>query len=189
MIQEAGKRIDDLLKLVNDWLNLSRIEAGNLIGKFEAVALACILSETMELLKPMADNRKVTLKPVLGDTLPKIQGNGESLKQAFMNLVSNAIEYNRQGGTVTVSVIEQSDHLAVNISDTGIGISQENLPFIFDEFFRVKSGGVAGSGLGLPIAKRIIEAHNGSIDAVSEPGKGTTFTVLLPKAEWKDKGR
>jgi len=189
MIQEAGKRIDELLKLVNDWLNMSRIEAGNFIGKFEPVTLAPLLSETMELLKPLADNRKVTLEQVLGDVPAAIQGNGESLKQAFMNLISNAIEYNRQRGTVTLSMREESNQLLVEISDTGIGISQENLPFIFDEFFRVKVRGVIGSGLGLPIAKKIIEAHNGSIDVVSEPGKGTTFTILLPKADWKDKER
>lgn len=186
MIEEASKRIDELLKLVNDWLNMSRIEAGNLIGRFEPIALACILSETMELLKPLADSRKVTLEPVLGDVLPTIQGNGESLKQAFMNLIGNAIEYNRQGGMVTVSVRVESDHLAVDISDTGIGISQESMPFIFDEFFRVKSKetrDITGSGLGLSITKRIIEAHNGSINVVSELGKGTTFTILLPKAD------
>jgi signal transduction histidine kinase len=78
------------------------------------------------------------------------------------------------------------DEVVVDISDTGIGISRENLPFIFDEFFRVKSNQtqhIAGSGLGLPIAKRIIEAHNGQIQVESELGKGTTFRIFLPKAQ------
>jgi signal transduction histidine kinase len=84
-----------------------------------------------------------------------------------------------------MSTKEQGDDLVVDISDTGIGISRENLPFIFDEFFRVKSNQtqhVAGSGLGLPIAKKIIEAHDGHIQVESELGKGTTFSILLPKS-------
>jgi len=185
MIEQASKRIDELLRLVNDWLNMSRIEAGKLTGKFEPVDLVSILSETIGLLKPLADERKVALEMDLRGSPPIVQGNGESLKQAFTNLVSNAIHYNREGGMVNISTREQGNHLVVEITDTGIGISQKNLHFIFDEFFRVKTKktrGVTGSGLGLPIAKRIIEAHNGSIKAVSKLGKGTTFSILLPKA-------
>jgi signal transduction histidine kinase len=185
MIGEASKRIDELLKLVNDWLDMSRIEAGNLIDKFEPVDLVSILSETMEFLKPLAEDRKVALEPDFGDSVPAVQGNGESLKQALTNLISNGINYNRERGTVTVSTKEERDHLVVKISDTGIGISQENVCSIFDEFFRVKSEetqGITGSGLGLPIARKIVEAHNGSIKVVSELGKGTTFSIVLPKA-------
>jgi signal transduction histidine kinase len=101
-------------------------------------------------------------------------------------VVSNGIYYNREGGTVTVSTREQGHDVVVEITDTGIGISRDNLPFVFDEFFRVKSNEtrhVAGTGLGLPIAKRIIEAHNGHIQVKSELGKGTTFSILLPKVE------
>ncbi|NVL91331.1 MAG: sensor histidine kinase [Desulfobacterales bacterium] len=103
-----------------------------------------------------------------------------------MNLISNAIDYNKEKGTVTVSTTEHDDCLVVEVSDTGIGISQENLSFIFDQFFRVKAKetrGITGSGLGLPIAKRIIEAHKGAIKVVSELGKSTTFSVFLPKAK------
>ncbi|TET39713.1 MAG: response regulator [Dehalococcoidia bacterium] len=186
MIKEASKRIDELLKLVNDWLNMSRIEDDNLVEKFEPVALPAVLSETIELLKPLAEVRKVTLETDFCDSPSVVQGNKEALKQAFTNLVSNAINYNIEGGTVTVSTKEEHNHLVAEVSDTGIGISQENLHFIFDEFFRVKAKetqGITGSGLGLPIAKMIIEAHNGAIKVVSELGKGTTFSILLPKAE------
>jgi two-component system sensor histidine kinase/response regulator len=186
MIEEAIKRIDELLKLVNDWLNMSRTEAGKLTEGFERVALAPLLCETMEVLKPLAEAKKVSLETNFCNGLPVVQGDGESLKQAFANLISNGIAYNRQGGTVTVSVGDESNHLVVDVSDTGIGISQENLHFIFDEFFRVKTKetrDITGSGLGLPIAKRIIEAHNGSIKVISKPGKGSTFSIFLPKAE------
>jgi signal transduction histidine kinase len=186
MIEEAGRRIQELIKLVDDWLSMSRVEAGNPMEKFEPVALTPVLYQTIKLLKPTADQRKVTLNMQFPNGLAGVQGNGESLKQAFMNVISNAIIYNVEGGTVTVSTKDEGDHLVVEVSDTGIGISQEDLALIFDEFFRVKTKEtrrVTGSGLGLPIAKRIIESHNGSIEVVSALRKGTTFSILLPKAE------
>lgn len=186
MVEKASKYIDQLLKLVNDWLDMSRIDAANLTEEFEPVAIDAILSESIELLKPLAETKNVTLETCFCDTTPTVQGNRESLKQAFANLLSNGINYNKKGGMVTVSTTEENGSLRVEISDTGIGISQENIHFIFDEFFRVKNRetqGITGSGLGLPIAKRIIEAHSGSIKVVSELGKGTTFSILLPKAE------
>jgi len=185
MIEDASKRINELLKLINDWLNMSRIEAGTLVEKFESVDLAPVLSEAMELLEPLAKDRKVLLQRNFCQGLPTVLGCKESLKQALANVISNAIIYNREGGTVTISTKKQDHHLVVEISDTGIGISQENLPFIFDEFFRVKSDktrGITGSGLGLAITKRIIEAHNGSIKVESSLGVGSTFSINLPKA-------
>jgi len=185
MMEKASKYIDDLLQLINDWLDMSRIEGGNLTEKFESVAINAILCESVELLKPLAEAKNVTLETYFRDGLPAVQGNRESLKQVFTNLLSNAINYNKKGGTVAVSTTNQDNCLVVEVSDTGVGISQENLSFIFDQFFRVKAKetrGITGSGLGLPIAKRIIDAHNGSIKVVSELGKGTTFSIFLPKA-------
>jgi signal transduction histidine kinase len=203
IIEKAGKYLDDLMQLINDWLDMSRIDSGCIAEKFEPVALEPVLSEILELVKPLAEAGKVTLDLHAGHDSPAVHGDRESLKQAITNLVSNAIHYNRAGGTVVISIPACAgtglplrkqgdegrgtrDEVVVDISDTGIGISQENLPFIFDEFFRVKSNQtqhVAGSGLGLPIAKRIIEAHNGHIQVQSELGKGTTFSILLPKAQ------
>jgi signal transduction histidine kinase len=186
LIEGATKRINGLLKLINDWLDMSRVETCKLIDNFAPVTLVPLLSETIELLKPMAETKKITLETNFGDGLPGVQGDRESLKQAFTNLISNAIQYNHQKGTITISTRGDNNHLVVEISDTGIGISQDNLHFIFDEFFRVKSKetrDITGSGLGLPIAKRIIEAHNGSIKVASELGKGTTFSIFLPEAE------
>ncbi|HUV66741.1 MAG TPA: hybrid sensor histidine kinase/response regulator [Sedimentisphaerales bacterium] len=186
IIEKAGKYLDDLMQLINDWLDMSRIDSGRMTEKFEPVAMEPVLSEILELVKPLAEAGKVTFDLHLGHNGPAVHGDRESLKQAITNLVSNAIHYNREGGTVVISTREQGSDLVVEISDTGIGISRDNLPFVFDEFFRVKSPQtrhVAGSGLGLPIAKRIIEAHNGRIQVDSELGKGTTFSILLPKAQ------
>lgn len=186
MIEEASKRVDELLKLISDWLDMFSITAGKLTEKFGPVDLSTVLSQTMKLLQPTAELKKVRLQMQPTDSSCLVKGDQESLKQMFVNLMSNGINYNREGGTVTVSTREQDGYLVVDISDTGIGISQEDLPFIFDTFFRVKTKetrNVTGSGLGLSIAKRIIEAHNGSINVVSELGKGTTFSILLPKAK------
>jgi two-component system sensor histidine kinase/response regulator len=187
IIEKASKYLDDLMQLINDWLDMSRIDSGRIAEKFEPVALESVFSEILEIAKPLAEARKVTLT-VSRDTRDTslVRGDQESLKQAMMNLVSNAIHYNREGGTVTIRTKEQGNDLVVQVCDTGIGISRENLPFIFDEFFRVKSDQtrhVSGTGLGLAIAKRIIEAHRGHIQVDSELGKGTTFSIFLPKAE------
>ena len=186
IIETASKYLDDLMQLINDWLDMARIDSGRITEKFEPVALETILLEILELVKPLAEAGKVTLGLRLSSDTPAVYGDRDSLKQAITNLMNNAIQYNREGGTVVISTREQSDEVVVEISDTGIGISRDNLPFIFDEFFRVKSNQtqrVSGSGLGLPITKRIIEAHNGRIQVDSELGKGTTFTITLPKVQ------
>lgn len=186
LIEKATKRLDDLMQLINDWLDMSRIDSGHISVEFKPVALTPVLSEILELIKPLAEARKVKLDMKLGHNLPTVHGHREGLMQAFTNLVSNGINYNREGGTVTVVTREQNGGLVVEISDTGIGISQDDLPFIFEEFFRVKTKEtchIGGTGLGLPIAKRIIEAHNGRVQASSELGKGTTFSIFLPRAE------
>ncbi len=190
ILEKANKYLDDLMQLINDWLDMSHIDSGRIAEKFEPVALGPVLSEILELAKPLAETGQVTLELRLGHGTPRIRGDRESLKQAITNIVSNAIRYNRQGGTVVIStrgeVRGTRDEAVVEICDTGIGISQDNLPFIFDEFFRVKgsqSQHVTGSGLGLPIAKRMVEAHNGHIEVRSDLGKGTTFSIFLPKIQ------
>ncbi len=186
IIEKASGYIDNLVQLINDWLNVSRVEAGRIKDLSESVYLSAVLSEAVEVLKQQAQTRKVALELNSADGLPQLYGDPKCLKEAFLNIISNAIIYNREGGAVTVTIRGQGDDLVVEVSDTGIGISRENLPFIFDEFFRVKNKEtqhITGTGLGLPIAKKIIEAHNGYMKVVSEPGKGTTFSIFLPKAQ------
>ncbi|MBN2315381.1 MAG: response regulator [Sedimentisphaerales bacterium] len=185
MIEKAAGKIDRLLELINDWLDMSRVEAGKIAENFERVSLTPMLSEILEELKPQAEARKVSLELHPGDNPIVIDGDPKCLKEAILNLVNNGINYNRAGGSVTIDQKSQDNDLVVEVSDTGIGIPQEDLPFIFDEFFRVKSREtqhIPGTGLGLPIAKKIIEAHKGRMKVASELGRGTTFSILLPKA-------
>lgn len=186
IISKAGKSLDDLMQLINDWLDMSRINSGRIADKFEPVAIGPVLSEIIEIEKPLAEAGKIKLDLNLGHDTSSVCADRESLKQAIMNIVSNAIHYTPENGTVTVGAREQDNDVIVEISDTGIGISKDDLPFIFEEFFRVKSSQtqhVTGSGLGLPITKRIIDAHNGRIKVYSELGNGTTFSILLPKVK------
>jgi signal transduction histidine kinase len=114
----------------------------------------------------------------------------QSLEQVFSNLISNAIKYNKPEGSVVITVREEDGTLVADVIDTGIGISREHLPLVFDQFYRVSRGEdqkTKGTGLGLAIAKKIVEAHNGSIQVASEPGQGSTFSVRLPKAEPEEK--
>ncbi|MFC1633523.1 hybrid sensor histidine kinase/response regulator [Planctomycetota bacterium] len=186
IIEKAGDSIDGLLQLINDWLDMSRIEAGRIVEEFEPVCPTPMLFDILEVLKPQAEAKNVVLELKSDDNLPRVNGDPKCLREVFLNLLSNGINFNHEEGRVTVTVKEHGDDLVVDVSDTGIGISQENLPFIFEEFFRVKSREtqhITGTGLGLPIAKRIIEAHNGCIKVESELGRGTTFSILLPKAQ------
>lgn len=185
MIHRANERLEGLLKLINDWLDLARIEQGGLAGKLRPVNLAALLDRQVAFMAPAAQRSEVTLEwaspsgpisPVLGDE--------PGLEQVFANLIGNAIAYNKARGRVRIDLREEAEDIVVGIHDTGIGIAKEHLPFIFDQFYRVsrrEARKSPGSGLGLPIAKKIVEAHGGRIDVVSTPDVGTAFTVRLPK--------
>jgi signal transduction histidine kinase len=186
MIRRAGERLDGLLRLINDWLDLARIEQGRLIGKLVPVNLAAIVDRQVAFLAPAARESRVTLEwdpppgPVAG-----VMGDEPCLEQAFTNLIGNAVSYNKPQGLVRITLKEGPEDITLEIQDTGIGIAKEHLPFIFDQFYRVSRGDAQrsqGSGLGLSIAQKIVEAHRGRIDVASTLGVGTTFTVRLPKA-------
>lgn len=183
LLEDAGERVDCLVTMIKDWLNLVKIESGTIAGDFHELDIASLIDDTIKALSPMAQINDILLKTDISGNLPRLSGNRQSLKELFLNLVSNAITYNRPGGMVTVAAGTEADSLKVSVSDTGIGILEADLPFIFDEFFRVKNDqtrDIQGSGLGLPIARKITEAHRGSITVNSVPGQGTTFIVSLP---------
>lgn len=188
MILRARERLDGLLKLISDWLDLAKINRGQIVDKLKPVSLKKVLEKQVEFLKPLAKENEVTVEliPFSGNDL--IQGDEETLEQAFANLINNAIRYNKPKGRVKISIKEKGDFLATEIEDTGIGMAKEHLPLIFDQFYRVsrsETQKTKGTGLGLSIAKKIVDAHNGSIQVASELGKGSTFTVFLPKEEEK----
>jgi signal transduction histidine kinase len=190
MLLRARDRMESLLSLINDWLDMARIDKGYLVERFQTFSAEDLLRELVEFMQPLANKSEVSLKltEVSGDTT--VNGDKETLEQVFSNLITNAIKYNRPNGSIDIRIDEADKDVRVEIKDSGIGIAKENLPFIFDQFYRVnrKEGQKTnGTGLGLSIAKKIVEAHNGSIHVSSELGKRTTFCVLLPKGEKNEK--
>ncbi len=183
LLLRVKELIAALLRLIKDWLDLSRIENGRLVEGFGSLSLVSLLEETVSSLKPMAEEKGVTLylEPV---DIPMVTGDEQSLKQLFYNLLNNAVKFNREDGKVSVTFQESGSHIEVKISDTGIGIAEEDLAYIFDAFHRVRDDetqDVPGTGLGLTIAKKIAEAHGATIGAASKQGLGTTFIVHFPK--------
>jgi len=174
-----------LTRMTTEFLDLARLESGRVRLQRLPVDLGPILSSSISTVQHQADEQNVSLHlEISPPQLPDILGDGEKLRQVVLNLLTNAIKYNREGGSVTVraSCEDQSHAITVQVEDTGLGISQQNLPHMFEKFYRVSDteGYTSGTGLGLPITKKLIEAHNGQIWVESEFEKGTTFTFTLP---------
>jgi len=179
----AKARNKELMNMIKNLLDLSQIESGKIIQYKEPIDLNGLLSKIVSLMRSQALERGIILEFEPYDPLPLIDADVNNMEGVFTNLVNNAIRYTLQGGRVTIKSGVKGEYVKVEVIDTGIGIAQEDLPKIFDKFYRVKTAqtrNIMGSGLGLSIVKGIIEAHLGLIEVESELGKGTTFTVFLP---------
>ncbi len=182
-VGRSQQKIEDLLNLINEMLDIARIESGKICQSQEPLQLVGMLEDTAALMRPRVDDRNITLRLDLPQDLPLIQADARNMEGLFTNLLSNAINYSPEGGLICVSACVQGDYVRVSVSDTGVGIEPEEVPKIFDKFYRVKhpkTRQVRGTGLGLAIVKGIVESHRGFIKVDSQPGVGTTFHVLLP---------
>jgi signal transduction histidine kinase len=176
------KKIDQLLELINDLLDIAKIEAGKAVQHQVPVDLGKALEDIVSLMKPRAEDEGIRLTCSCNDLRP-VQADPKSIDEIFNNLITNAINYSPEGGEVVVSAKGLGEYMEIKVQDTGVGILPEELPKIFDKFYRVKhpkTRKVMGTGLGLAIVKGVVEAHNGTIDVESVPDKGTTFRILLP---------
>jgi len=182
IVQRSSKRLSDLLNLVSNMIDLSRVDFGELrIGR---VCLPKVIKDCVEAMQPLVEEKGLKLINEVPEKLPTILGAPERLKQVFTNLLSNAVKFTPAGGTVTVTAKDSGMRIQVEVADTGIGIPAEELPKIFDGFYRGLNVSEKGAGLGLSIAKRIVESHHGKVWAVSpcpETGKGSKFICVLPK--------
>lgn len=182
-LTRSRRRCDQMVRLIEDWLLLSRTECSELVRRRDPLKLGEILEEIIEASQGMADEAGVSLDLALPEGDLMVAGDGGCVSVLFTNLVENAIAYNRPDGRVHVSVRVERGEVCVAVADTGRGISEEYRSLVFDEFFRVTSEeepAPAGTGLGLPIAKRIVTEMGGRIDLQSEVGVGSTFTVRIP---------
>ena len=172
-----------LSRLVADLRDLALAEAGQLRLDWQSVDLEAVIAQASNALQSQALEKGVTFKVELPQGLPRLRGDGQRLQQVLFNLVSNALRHTPTGGTVKTAVEVKEDRVVIRVQDTGSGIPAEDLPHVFERFYRVdrsRARSTGGSGLGLTIAKRIVEAHGGQIWAQSWLGAGSTFAFSLP---------
>ena len=175
-----------LSRPVNELQELSLAEAGELKLVYQAEDIAKLIKQAVTPWQPKVAAKEISLSLDLPDNPPLVNIDWQRVNQVLHNLLENAVAYTRKGGTINVAAITQGDWVEVSVSDTGEGIPAEDLPHIFERFYRVdksRARATGGSGLGLTIAKRLVEAHGGTITVQSELGKGSRFSFTLPIAE------
>ncbi len=185
MIAESARTINSeatrLAQFINDFLDLARLESGRARIAYQPVDMGFVVRDVVQLMQPRAAECDLTLTGCILEDVPRVKGDPARLKQILLNLIGNAIKYNRPGGRVQVNVDRRNDHVLVQVQDTGKGISPESLPHVFDKFYRVPDaeGWAQGTGLGLSIVKQLVEVHGGKIEIESQVGVGTTVSILL----------
>jgi signal transduction histidine kinase len=187
--KERLERIDrhssELAKLINDLLDISRIESGKIGMDIKEITLDTLFKNVIEMISPQVLEKDIEIKLTIPKNIITIYADLDHISRVFLNLLSNAIKFTPVKGKIAINLQEENqDYIKVDVSDTGIGISPEELPKIFNEFFRVDNPinrEKKGTGLGLSLCKKIIEAHKGKIWVNSTVGKGTTFSITLPR--------
>lgn len=184
-VETIHQHVEHLTQLINDLLDLSRIEAKRMEYRMDTVDVVEVANRIVKALEPMAKGKRVMIKNMLTAKLPKVKADRDRLAQIFMNLVDNAIKFNQEGGRVEISAKTKDNGLEISVSDTGIGIAPEDLPRVFERFFRADrahSHEIKGTGLGLAIVKHLTEAQGGTVTAESVPSQGSTFRITLSLA-------
>ena len=181
-LADINSEVDRMNRLITDLLALARREEIDPTKDFDEVDLAAITRDVCKKLMPLAKSRNTTLTL----TEPEeawVEGSSGALEQMVINLVDNAIKYTPEGGKVSVDIDRNSRNWVLTVKDTGIGIAKEDIPYIFDRFYRVdkaRSRATGGTGLGLSIVKDVVQQHGGTVSVTSTPGSGTTMKVVLP---------
>ncbi|MBN1851008.1 MAG: PAS domain-containing sensor histidine kinase [Deltaproteobacteria bacterium] len=184
------RETDKLDALVHDFLEFSRLQSGELKLNFQAVSLDKELMEINEIYQSKAIQSGIQIALRNDDVLPVIMGDSVRLRRVFANLLDNAFKFSRKDTTITIATKETAEEIMIIIQDQGSGIDPEDLPYIFDIFHRGKgTNEIEGTGVGLASVKAIIEGHGGRVLVESNPGRGSAFTVILPKHAKKDSER
>ena len=180
-LTKVGDSVNRMCDLINRILVISRHDTKTMQIRPVRVNLTLIIKDVIKLLETTAANKETTIN--FTDKSVIVSCDREAITEVLTNLTENAIKYNKQGGTIDIAIGEDGDWAITTIKDTGIGIPSEEIPKIFDRFYRIDTsrGQTTGSGLGLSIVKAIVDAHNGKIEVDSAVGKGSTFRVYLPK--------
>lgn len=182
-LQLSKRNVDRLSMLINDVLDFQKLESGRMRFDFDHSDMAMTINEAVETMTLMAKNSKVQMSVKIEPQVGSALFDHNRIIQVLTNLLSNSIKFTPAGGTVSLHADQQNDIISITVSDTGMGIPKEDLPKIFERFYRVKRPGkeIQGTGLGLPIVAQIIGRHDGTISVESELNKGTSFTITLPQ--------
>jgi signal transduction histidine kinase len=186
MVNTIKAETKRLTRMTSEFLDLTRLESGRTRLARKTYHLGQVIEWCVQTVTPQAADREIQIQTeIIPNPLPDLVGDSEKIKQVFMNLLTNAIKYNNDHGTVAIRAELLDEGVWVSVSDTGVGISEDNLPHIFEKFYRVTDteGYTHGTGLGLAIAKRIVERHGGKMMVESKWGEGTTFSFTLPLPE------
>jgi signal transduction histidine kinase len=182
LIISCLEEVERLSNVVRTLLDISRAETGQVHIEQKRINLSLMLEEISEDAEILAEEKNITVGKMIEPGL-FVEGDDIRLHQALLNIVDNSVKYTNIGGDILIRLVKQGNDAVLRLSDTGVGISEEHLPHIFDRFFRAdqaRSKDIQGNGLGLSIVKWIIEAHQGIITAESTIGKGTMITIILP---------
>jgi len=183
-LEKIDKHSNSLVHLINNLLDIARIESGNIQMEMKDISIKEMLDSIVDIITPQIKEKNISLKINSKTKFDKIKADHSQIERIFLNLLSNAVKFTPEKGTVAVDVEEKDDVIQFSIEDTGIGIPPQDIPKVFQEFFRADNAldqKIKGSGLGLSLVKKIVEAHKGKIWFNSELGKGSRFTFTLPK--------
>jgi len=182
-LEKINRHSDELVHMVNELLDIARIESGRQVMKMEEQDLKTIISNVADLISIQCKNKNIELITNIQKDIPAVLADRVQLERIFINLLGNAVKFTPENGKITIKTRSEDNVIQVDISDTGIGIPPDSLSMLFEEFYRVDNPinqQVKGTGLGLSLVKHIIEAHKGKIWVESKPGKGSTFSFTLP---------
>jgi PAS domain S-box-containing protein len=183
VIHQAAAQIDSLIQ---DLLDVTRIEAGRLTVSPRRVSLGALLRQALEPMRPLADASRITVELTQDDESIAVMADADRIAQVLSNLIGNSLKFTPSGGRIEIDVRRDKQVADISVRDNGIGIAPDEVEHVFDRFYQLQATGKSrrhGAGLGLPIARGIIEAHEGTIAIQSEPGAGTTVRFTLPLAD------
>jgi len=183
-LEKIDKHSNSLVHLINNLLDIARIESGKVQMEMKDMSIKEMLDSVIDIITPQVKEKNISLKINSKIKFDKIKADSGQMERVFLNLLSNAVKFTPEKGAVTIDIEEKNDDIQFSIEDTGIGIPSQDISKVFQEFFRSDNAldqKIKGSGLGLSLVKKIVEAHKGRIWFNSELGKGTRFTFTLPK--------
>jgi signal transduction histidine kinase len=181
-IRRSARRMD---RMIQDLLDIACVETGQLRVARDRVPPGDLLSEALQTQQPMASAKSLELHIEVSEGLPEIWADRDRIVQAFENLIGNALRFTPPGGRITLGAKTGDTDVVFSVADNGAGIAADDLPHVFDRFWRTRKDRLGGAGLGLPIVKGIVEAHGGRIWVQSTPGRGTTFYFTVPMAPYR----